>query len=427
VRKGESLFRTIPRAGGFLNPALTACACAAVSAGSAILIDAASRASGQSAIGACQFLKTKNAAAISHKEPSSEINQELIAQRLQISRATVSRCFTNHPGINPVTRARVFQLAAEIGYVHLQMRKPRASRKKNTNKIFGVLICSAEEEYYRTDYQNPSEQILAGVTECAHLHSADIEVHLIDPKACTLEDPRFLQIEKLCSRWDGLLLVYPFPNAVLDHLAPKVPLVSLVEQFDHTRIDCVDVDHYKGISSAIEHLVDNGHRRIGFFTRRYEVEASWSFRRYAAFMEAMVRLRLPVAPEDIVNVFPSREGDDESSIEYAAERTRDGVTAWVCAADHQAFELVRGLDQRGLNVPDQVSVTGFDGIETPPGSPELTTIVIPFREIGMTGTQRLFERTEKRFGSAQHVLIDCRLRPGTTVGKVTKLLKRKSS
>lgn len=357
---------------------------------------------------------------IEPKQPTPEVNQQLIADRLRISRATVSRCFTNHPGISPVTRARVFQLAAEVGYAHLQMRTPRSSTKRATKKIFGVLICSAEEEYYRTDYQNPSEQILAGVTECVHLNGADVEVHLIDPKACSLNNPAFLQIEKLCSRWDGLLLVYPFPDAVLDHLAPKVPLVSLVEQFDHTGIDCVDVDHYKGIAAAIEHLLAHGHRRIGFFTRRYEVEASWSFRRYAAFMEAMVRLRLPVGLDDIVNVFPSREGDDESSIAYAAERCRDGVTAWVCAADHQAYDLVRGLEQRGIRVPDCVSVTGFDGIQTPPDSPELSTIVIPFREIGTTGTQRLVERTQKRFGSAQHVLIDCRLKVGATVGQAPR-------
>lgn len=353
-------------------------------------------------------------------EPAPEVNQQLIADRLQISRATVSRCFTNHSGINPVTRARVFQLAAEVGYVHLQMRKPRPNKKKDTKTIFGVLVCSAEEEYYRTDYQNPSEQILAGVTECAHLNEASVEVHLIDPKACALDDPAFLHVEKLCRRWDGLLLVYPFPDPVLNHLAPMMPLVSLVEQFDHSGIDCVDVDHYKGIASAIEHLVAHGHRRIGFFTRRYDVEASWSFRRYAAFMERMVRLKLPVAPEDIVNVFPSFDGDDQSSIDYAAKRTRDGVTAWVCAADHQAYELVSGLGKRGFSVPGQVSVTGFDGIETPPGSPKLSTIQIPFREIGTTGTQRLVERTQKRFGSAQHVLIDCRLRVGATVGQALK-------
>jgi LacI family transcriptional regulator len=353
---------------------------------------------------------------------SAVANQQLIADRLKISRATVSRCFTNHPGISPLTRARVFQLAAEIGYVHLQMRTAGEgrgkSRKKSPRKVFGVLICSNEEEHNRTDYQNPSEQILAGVTDCALLNSASVEVHLIDPRHCSPEDPAYLQIERLCRKWNGLLLVYPFPDPVLNRLAPLVPLVSLVEQFDHSGIDCVDVDHYKGIASVVEHLVSLGHRRIGFFTRRYQVEASWSFRRYAAFIEAMVRMRLPVLPADLVNVFPSHEGDDESSIRYAAERTRDGVTAWVCAADHQAYDLIRGLAAKGIDVPARVSVTGFDGIATPEGAPELTTIGIPFREIGATGTRRLLERTDKRFGSAQHVLIDCRLNEGRTAGPV---------
>lgn len=314
----------------------------------------------------------------------------------------------------------MFQLAAEIGYVHLQMRSARANPKKPAKKTFGVVICSSEEEHNRTDYQNPSEQILAGVTDCALLNGAAVEVHLIDPAHCALDHPAYQRIEKLCHAWKGLLLVYPFPDPVLHRLAPIVPLVSLVEQFDHSGIDCVDVDHYKGISAAVSHLVEHGHRRIGFFTRRYEVEASWSLRRYAGFLEEMVRKRLRVATKDIVNVFPSFEGDDESSIEYAAKRTRDGVTAWVCAADHQAYDLVSGLAARGLDVPGKVSVTGFDGIVTPAGSPELSTIAIPFREIGATGTRRLIERAHKRFGSAQHVLIDCRLKTGATVGPPPK-------
>ena len=166
-----------------------------------------------------------------------EVNQQLIAERLQISVATVSRCFTNHPGINPLTRARVFQLAAELGYTHQEMRTGRASKKATaTSKpkvTFGVLICSEEEEYYRKDYQNPSEQILAGITECAHVNGVKVEVHLVDPKAVALDDPTYLKIEKFRRRWNGLLLVYPFPSAVLDALAIKMPLVSLVEQYDH--------------------------------------------------------------------------------------------------------------------------------------------------------------------------------------------------
>ncbi len=335
----------------------------------------------------------------------ARLNQQLIAKRLQISRATVSRCFTNHAGINPVTRAKVFQMAAEIGYSHSEKRTT-STKKKASKLTFGVLICTDEEEYNRTDYQNPSEQILAGVTE----------VHLVDPSARGLADPSYLRIEKLRRRWNGLLLVYPFPDSVLDQLAPLMPMVSLVEQFDHSGIDCVDVDHYKGISSAVEHLVDLGHKRIGFFTRRYQVEASWSFRRYAAFMEKMVRMRLPVSSKDVINMFPSRETSDEESIDRAAERTRDGVTAWVCAADHQAYDLVRGFRKRKISVPNMVSVTGFDGIDRPTDCPELATVHISFREIGATGTQRLVERIRKRFGSAQHVLIDCPFKPGATVG-----------
>lgn len=348
---------------------------------------------------------------------SVRVNQEAIAQQLNISRATVSRCFTNHPGINPVTRAKVFQLAAELGYVHLQMRKPRKERRKSGRKLFGVLVCTTEEEYLRKDYQNPSEQILAGVTESAHLLKTDVEVKLIDPAACLPGMPEFRDIEKLCARWDGLLLVYPFPDPALDHLAPKIPLVSLVEQFDHHGIDCVDVDHYKGIANVVERLVALGHRRIGFFTRNYEVVASWSLRRYSAFVEAMARHRLPVDARDVLNIFPSPLLDDGASRIRAVERTRDGVTAWVCAADHQAYELILALQKNGLAVPRDVSVTGFDGIDTPPGLPELTTVKIPFREIGITGTKRLHERALKRFGSSQHVLINCKLRPGETVAE----------
>ncbi len=347
----------------------------------------------------------------------AESNQQLIAERLQISRATVSRCFTNHPGINPVTRARVFQVAAEIGYTHLDKRTTNR-KKKGATHTFGVLICSDEEEYLRADYQNPCEQILAGVTECAQINGGKVEVHLVDPKAKTLADPSYLKLENPRQRWNGMLLVYPFPDAVIEQLAPLMPMVSLVEQSGHMGIDCVDVDHYKGISAAIGNLVENGHRRIGFFTRRYEVEASWSFRRYAGFMEKMVRLRLPVSPKDIINVYPAPERTGEESIDFAAERTRAGVTAWVCAADHQAYDLIRGFRMRGIDVPSMVSVTGFDGIENPGDCPELGTVQIPFREIGATGTQRLIERIRKRFGSARHVLIDCAYRPGATVGPV---------
>jgi DNA-binding LacI/PurR family transcriptional regulator len=128
-------------------------------------------------------------------------------------------------------------------------------------------------------------------------------------------------------------------------------------------------------------------------------------------------LRLPVRPKDLISVFPSQELDAGRAVETAITRTREGVTAWVCAADQQAYELIRGLRAAGFRVPEDVSVTGFDGITRPKDCPALTTVEIPFREIGAMGIQRLLDRIRRRFSSSQHVLINCRLRHGRTVAK----------
>jgi len=315
-----------------------------------------------------------------------EVNQQLIADRLSISRATVSRCFTNHAGISPVTRAKVFQLAAELGYTHMENRKPAKKKKARARASFQVLICSDADEYFSGGYESPGEQILAGVSEYAQSHDFKVEVNLIPPSAVSLEDAAFENLELFAKRTNhGVLLIYPFPEPVIDQLALRFPLVSLVDQLEHNSIDCVDVDHYAGISSAVEHLVDAGHQRIGFYTKDYPVEASWSFRRYSAFMEKMARLKLKVQPKDVIGIFPRIFGSEEARFEEAVARSQQGVTAWICAADHQAYDLIRALKKAGMKVPREVSVTGFDGIEKRKSSPALTTIEIPYREIGITG------------------------------------------
>lgn len=346
----------------------------------------------------------------------AEINQQVIAGRLGISRATISRCFTNHAGISPLTRAKVFQVAAELGYTHMEARTSSGERPKKKKMNFCVLICSEADEYFRGSYQSPGEQILAGVSEYAQLHGAKVEVHLIPPDAQSLDHPAFRKIKNLTPRQvSGLLLIYPFSSTVLDQLALRFPLVSLVDQVEHDSMDCVDVDQYHGISQVVDHLIAAGHRRIGYYTRSYAVEAGWSFRRYAAFIEKMARMKLPVNQKDVIGMFPRPELTLEGSLDEAAIRTNKGVTAWVCAADHQGYDLVHGLQKRGLKVPKDVSVTGFDGIDRKGKQPVLTTVEIPFREIGATGTERLTARLRKRFHESRHIYISGKLREGATV------------
>ena len=345
----------------------------------------------------------------------SKVNQKAIADKLGISRATVSRCFTNHAGINATTRAKVFQLAADMGYTHLESRSPNAKKSKKEAK-FNVLICSDTEEYFRGDYHSPGEQILVGVSEYAQANDIRVDVDFIPPEATSLKDPSFDKIKSMRSRKNrGILLIYPFAEKIVRDLAIRYPLVSLVDQLEHEQIDCVDVDHCSGISMVIDQLVAKGHKRIGFYTREYAITASWSFRRYSAFVEKMARQRLIVDPLDVIGIFPRTYESVAAGIDQAMERTKNGVTAWVCAADHQAYDLIEGFESRGLKVPEDASVTGYDGIQRDDTTTSLTTIEIPFRAIGMTGAERLASRIRKRFGGSQHVYITGKLQEGDTI------------
>ncbi len=347
---------------------------------------------------------------------AKQVNQQLIADQLKLSRTTVSRCFTNHPGVNPETRGRVFKLAAAIGYNHL-LPRTRNSRAETSSRQIGALICTSVEDYLNTDFESPGKNLLAGVSEFVQANRWNMDVHFVDPKDSRLTEPSYAKIDAISKRtWDGVILVYPFPQPVVDELSLLAPVVSLVEQYSGAPINCVDVDHHRGIAAIVRLLADEGHTRIGFLTQDYGIDANWALRRYSAFLEETTRLGLPVDPANVLNVRPDDRCSPNQAYERALMRTRYGVTAWVCAADHQAYGLVSFLQNHGLQVPTDVSVTGFDGIEKPDGAPQLTTVNIPYFEIGRIGCKRLSDLVEKRCGSAQHILHNCVIGQGQTVG-----------
>lgn len=161
----------------------------------------------------------------------SPINQQTLADQLNISRATVSRCFTNHPGINPRTRAKVFHLAARLGYKHMEMRTSAIDARERRVRV-GVLICTDVEEFTRLPHDTPGQRLLEGTSEFGLLQAFTTEVCYIDPNAQTLDHPSYTSIEALHKRvWDGLLLIYSFPKVAIDHLMLHYPVVSLAERY----------------------------------------------------------------------------------------------------------------------------------------------------------------------------------------------------
>lgn len=346
-----------------------------------------------------------------------QIKQQEIARKLKLSKATVSRCFTNHPGINPQTRALVFETATELGYHHLSSR---TIKNEVDQKVFGVLISTSEKEYNRSDYVNSGKDIFKGISEYSQLKNIKLSIHFLDPLITSVNSDNFKEILNLYGKlWDGIIMVHPLPKEVVDYLVLRYPCVSTVEQRSSVNLNCIDLDHYQGMSYLIDYLFLSGHKQIAFYSIKYKFLQSWVLRRAGAYFEKMTRLGLSIDLKNMINVRPNEMVSLEESFDKAAKAIEGGVTAFVCAADHQAYELIKGLEKRGYRIPEDVSICGFDGTKIANTSKQVCSVKIPNHDIGYFATERLFEYAKKRFSSTHHTLLACSIIKGTTV----KLIK----
>lgn len=302
-------------------------------------------------------------------KPQKRVTIKDIAQHLGISPSTVCRVVTNNlkAQVHPTTRQKVLEAAAELGYYPNLLARAVITRKSG---VLGLLTYGISSE----------DPILASyvkniITE-AHRHGYQVMVEIAasllikDP----LDDQR-LQIRQMISRGvDGLLLhARGDPDEarrIVEAVGDVVPVVSFSQVLEG--ISCVVLDRAAGINKATEHLIRLGHRRIGFVGGDWDmasVVAKWES--YLGTMQAH-----GLTPERIIIDDSTLETGRRVGIQLG--RTSNRPTALICWDDMSAIGVCRGLKETGVQVPEDVAVVGFDGLEigaycTPP----LTTVAQP--------------------------------------------------
>jgi LacI family transcriptional regulator len=333
------------------------------------------------------------------------ISQTTLARRLKLSTATISKSLRNHPDINPETRARVLDLAAKLDY---QVRSDaRVDRRKQKNLRFvGVLAYGGIPD---TPADYAALKFMAGLSAAAETSHASLVVHHVFGDSRRLLEGEGQPEAMRKGILDGLVLIHRFDGEVVRQLANRMPVVTLVHYVPVARLDHVDADCQGAIAQAAQHLVSLGHRRIGFFGVRKDL--SHSLVRYSAYLTAMLQLGLPF-------VEPVDSGGDSSAaaIDWVVSQTRSGVTGWICGSDHAGYTLWQELSRRGLHVPDDVSLTGFDGGPPPMGMTPLTTLRVPFQEMAAVALSRLVNRIRHPAGPGRQILLECQLVKGHSTG-----------
>jgi LacI family transcriptional regulator len=345
-------------------------------------------------------------------QAAAVINQNLIAERLNVSIATVSRALRNRPGIHPRTRSRVMEVAAELGYRPLRTHQ---SKKASAAKYIGVFI--------RSLHRGVRPLYLDGMAEmAAHLNVSLVLHHTPLEDADSLIDASRQPPALRDGTLNGVVLIHRWPANVVNYLFERMACVSIVHQIAGIPMDTVDMDHAHGMTILAHHLHKLGHRRIGFFGLNPDI--AWSKARYGGYVQALCELRIPMDPSLIVAA-PARALEDrnvpwEEEIDRAAEMVREQeVTALMSASQWSASVLCRGLIKRGLRIPEDVSVTGFDDLD-PLGieGMKLTSTRIAGEAMGAEALRRVLLRIAEPSRPAQTIHFACTLMEGQSTAAI---------
>lgn len=346
----------------------------------------------------------------------AKVSHAIIAQQLGISRATVTRSLANHPAISAETRARVIAAADSLGYRPSPGRAVR-NRKSNGRRLTIAVLIGLEiaaEKAELTTYP----QILKGIRERAEIERVHVDIHYTMPAAFHPENaPQdFFRLVRQ-GDWRGALLIYPFDEAAVETIAGKISTVGVLESYNCPGVDIIDTDDAFAMCSLTDTLRAAGHRRIGFLSWEYVIGGHWIARRFSGYVESIFLNDLEFNPDWVLNV--RRRGQPlvrEQLADAVARLVREqGVTGWVCAADHQAYPLIQDLAARGIRVPEDCSVTGFDGLEAPAGLPRVTSMRVPHEHIGASALSRLISRIQHPTSPRRKILVEAQLVNGVTI------------
>jgi DNA-binding LacI/PurR family transcriptional regulator len=346
-----------------------------------------------------QLCMAKRAKPGTEPQPGQTISLRTLGEYLNLSPATISLVLNNAPGVRSIpqeTRDRVTEAAAKFDY------RPsfyaRSLRKRQTFSI-GVLVPDLNDHY--------ATQVLAGMEELLIEEGYFYLTASHRRKPDLIEEYPRLLLDRCV---EGFILI----DTLLEH-SLKLPTVAVAGHRKFEGVTNVVLDQRRAAELALRHLVQLGHRKIAFM--RGGSHSSDADDRWECQMAAARELKLDVPAEMKVQTVV-RDSTPEMGFGPAIELVNRGVefTALVCYNDVSAFGAIRALVDHGLRVPEDVSVVGFDDIQTAAfHNPSLTTIRQPLNQMGMVAARILLQRLrgQATFPDAVPILPELVIREST--------------
>lgn len=307
---------------------------------------------------------------------------DVIAERVGVSKSAVSLALNNRGRLSDEVREQILAVAEEVGYQH---KRKRRDHLKGQTRI-GVLL---DRRFFW-----PNESFFTRIVRGVEEEAVSRGYHVM---FTTLAEDQLDLSKELpfpdSSGVSGLIVVGITHPGFLAHLksfnAPTV-LVACGRYYDH-RHDVVLHDDFEGMEQVFDHLHGLGHRRVGFIGGGLEhLSGTDRMRGYKIYMDELMGGH----DRDWVELVggETSQAAGEVACSRLLDRTKD-LTAIICATDEMAGGAIRVIQERGLSVPRDISVVGFDNKPLAELlSPSLTTVQISCEEMGRVATELLAMR-----------------------------------
>jgi DNA-binding LacI/PurR family transcriptional regulator len=311
-----------------------------------------------------------------------------VAKKAKVSIATVSRVLNSPGKVNEATRKRVLSAIDSLGFV------PKAEAAARARKASGRIGVLAPFFTYPSFVER-----LQGVASSLTDSPYELVVYNVDSSA---RRDTYLSSLAVTRRLDGLIVMaLPFDNVMARRLIEHNLETVLIEA-GRPQFSSVEIDDEAGGRIAAEYLLEKGHRRCAFVGDKdlpdYAIHPSeW---RLAGYRKTLQGAGVPLT-DDYIALAP--HGLEQAR--QLAHRLLDlpePPTAIFAPSDMQAMGILKAARERGLSVPDQLAIIGFDDLEMSDYI-GLTTVRQPLKESGRVAVELLLARLADRARPVQHV------------------------
>ena len=282
-----------------------------------------------------------------------------VAALAKVSIATVSRTINGSPAVSERLSKRVWQAIEQLSYFPNTHARSLVSGR---SRLFGIIVENITNPFFPELIQSFEEIAVANGYEILVSSSNS------DPKILTTCIRRMLE-----RKVEGVaVLTFGEEEPVLDQLANHdVPMVLAEFKLADPKCSTILLDYTTGMTQAVSHLFELGHRKIGFLAGPHAIHSALT--RENEFRAALNRAALPLEPEWVIECDHTLRGG-VAGFERLRNLERQ-PTAVICSNDMTAIGVLRAAYMEGLRVPQDLSVIGLDDIDFDEFTlPPLTTI-----------------------------------------------------